>query len=220
MSEFRQPDSAFGTTMLTEENGKPMETETFQIERFDTPTGRMVLVNDEQGRVRALDWEDHDERMHRLLRRYYRGAVPRLRDATRESSAKRALLAYFEGHLDAIEEVQTAASGTAFQNQVWGALRRIPRGETLSYGGLAKEIGRPAAVRAVGLANGANPIAIVVPCHRVIGANASLTGYGGGLERKRWLLDHEGAREDTSVGAAGRVATRPSAVAAAWSGAR
>jgi methylated-DNA-[protein]-cysteine S-methyltransferase len=85
-----------------------------------------------------------------------------------------------------------ATSGTEFQNQVWTALRRIPTGKTLSYGALAKQIGRPAAVRAVGLANGSNPIAIVVPCHRVVGANASLTGYGGGLERKRWLLDHEG----------------------------
>ena len=93
-----------------------------------------------------------------------------------------------------------ATSGTAFQNQVWSALRRIPRGQTLSYGALAKKIDRPAAVRAVGLANGANPIAIVVPCHRVIGANASLTGYGGGLERKRWLLDHEGAASVRPLG--------------------
>jgi methylated-DNA-[protein]-cysteine S-methyltransferase len=84
-------------------------------------------------------------------------------------------------------------TGTAFQRDVWRALRRIPTGRTLSYGVLATKIGRPAAVRAVGLANGANPIAIVVPCHRVIGADASLTGFGGGIERKRWLLSHEGA---------------------------
>ena len=75
---------------------------------------------------------------------------------------------------------------------MWAALRRIPAGTTTSYGALAAEIGRPAAVRAVGLANGANPVAIVVPCHRVIGADGSLTGYGGGLPRKRWLLAHEG----------------------------
>jgi methylated-DNA-[protein]-cysteine S-methyltransferase len=168
-----------------------MKTETFQVERFATPTGRMVLISDARGLVHALDWADHDERMHRLLGRYYRHVALSLRDATRESAAKRALLAYFEGQLDAIQKVKVATSGTVFQNQVWAALRRIPLGRTLSYGALAKNIGRPAAVRAVGLANGANPIAIVVPCHRVIGADASLTGYGGGLERKRWLLEHE-----------------------------
>ena len=168
-----------------------MKTETFQIERFATPTGRMALISDAQGRVHALDWEDHDQRMQRLLRRYYPSVALRLRAATTESAAKRALLAYFKGQLEAILDVKVAASGTVFQNQVWAALRSIPLGQTLSYGALAKRIGRPAAVRAVGLANGANPIAIVVPCHRVIGANASLTGYAGGLERKRWLLDHE-----------------------------
>ena len=181
-----------------------MNTETFQLERFATPTGRMLLVSDEQGRVHALDWQDHDERMQRLLARYYRNVTLSLRDASQESAAKRALLAYFDGQLDAITHVKVATSGTAFQNQVWTALRRIPRGQTLSYGALAKKIGRPAAVRAVGLANGANPIAIVVPCHRVIGANATLTGYGGGLERKRWLLDHEGVGTARSAASAPR----------------
>lgn len=168
-----------------------MQTETFRIERFATPTGPMLLVSDEQGRLRALDWADHEPRLHRLLNRYYRAAPPVLREATRASAAKRAVLAYFDGQLDAIEALPVATNGTVFQRQVWSALREIPRGQTLSYGELAKKIARPAAVRAVGLANGSNPIAIVVPCHRVIGANASLTGYGGGLERKRWLLDHE-----------------------------
>ena len=168
-----------------------MDTQTFQTERFDTPTGRMLLVTDEHGLVHALDWEDHRERSERLWGRYYRHVTLAMREASQASLAKRALLAYFKGRLDAIEALQVATSGTDFQNQVWTALRRIPCGKTLSYGALAKEIGRPAAVRAVGLANGANPIAIVVPCHRVIGTNASLTGYGGGLERKRWLLEHE-----------------------------
>ena len=168
-----------------------METEIFRIERCDTPTGPMLLVSDEQGRLRALDWADHEARMHRLLNRYYRAAPPVLHEASRESAAKLAVLAYFEGQQGAIEALPVATNGTVFQRQVWSALRDIPRGQTLSYGQLAKKIGRPSAVRAVGLANGSNPIAIVVPCHRVIGANASLTGYGGGLERKRWLLDHE-----------------------------
>jgi methylated-DNA-[protein]-cysteine S-methyltransferase len=170
-----------------------MDTQTFQTERFDTPTGRMLLVTDEQGLVHALDWEDHHERTQRLLGRYYRHVTLALREAGKETAAKRALLAYFAGRLEAIAKLRVASSGTEFQNQVWAALRQIPSGQTLSYGALAKAIGRPAAVRAVGLANGSNPIAIVVPCHRVIGANASLTGYGGGLERKRWLLSHEAA---------------------------
>ena len=83
--------------------------------------------------------------------------------------------------------------GTDFQRSVWDALRTIPAGETLSYAALAERVGRPTAVRAVGLANGTNPIAVIVPCHRVIGSDSSLTGYGGGLDRKRWLLEHEGA---------------------------
>jgi methylated-DNA-[protein]-cysteine S-methyltransferase len=102
-----------------------------------------------------------------------------------------AIRAYFEGELEAIDTLPVATEGTSFQKSVWRALRDIPAGETISYGELANRIGKPAAVRAVGLANGANPIGIVVPCHRVIGANGSLTGYGGGIERKRWLLDHE-----------------------------
>jgi methylated-DNA-[protein]-cysteine S-methyltransferase len=101
--------------------------------------------------------------------------------------------AYFAGDLSAIERLAVVTGGTDFQREVWAALRRIPAGRTLSYGALATQLGRPKAVRAVGLANGANPIGIVVPCHRVIGADGSLTGYGGGLERKRWLLAHEGA---------------------------
>jgi methylated-DNA-[protein]-cysteine S-methyltransferase len=170
-----------------------MKTETFELERRDTPTGRMLVVNDEQGRLRALDWEDHEPRMQRLLGRYYRNTTLQLRETTRVSAATLALHAYFAGELAALDALQTATNGTEFQRDVWHALRRIPVGHTLSYGALAAKIGRAAAVRAVGLANGANPIAIVVPCHRVIGADSSLTGYGGGIERKRWLLRHEHA---------------------------
>jgi methylated-DNA-[protein]-cysteine S-methyltransferase len=168
-----------------------MKTETFQLERFATPLGRLLLVRDDQDRLRAVDWEDHEPRMQRLLRRYYRDAEPTLRAVSAPSRARRALEAYFDGELGAIADFPSETGGTPFQRQVWAALTRIPCGQTLSYGALAANIGRPAAVRAVGLANGANPIAIVVPCHRVIGANATLTGYAGGLERKRWLLAHE-----------------------------
>jgi len=168
-----------------------MKSEIFQLERFATPTGRLLLARDDQDRLRAVDWEDHEARMQRLLCRYYPDTELTLRAVNAPSRARRALEAYFEGELTALVDLRTETTGTPFQREVWAALMRIPIGQTLSYGALAAEIGRPAAVRAVGLANGANPIAIVVPCHRVIGANATLTGYGGGLERKRWLLAHE-----------------------------
>ncbi len=98
--------------------------------------------------------------------------------------------AYFAGEQWSFD-LEMNLVGTPFQQSVWSQLREIPYGETISYGELAQRIGNPQASRAVGLANGRNPIAIIVPCHRVIGANGSLTGYGGGLERKTWLLDHE-----------------------------
>jgi methylated-DNA-[protein]-cysteine S-methyltransferase len=100
---------------------------------------------------------------------------------------------YFAGHRQEFD-LPLHASGSRFQRRVWDALREIPFGETTSYGALAGLIGSPGAARAVGLANGQNPISIVVPCHRVIGANGSLTGYGGGLPAKRWLLSHEASR--------------------------
>jgi len=100
---------------------------------------------------------------------------------------------YFGGALEALDELRVDTGGTPFQRRVWEVLRTIPAGRTLSYLEVARRVGAPEAVRAVGAANGANPVAIVVPCHRVIGADGSLTGYGGGLERKRWLLAHEKA---------------------------
>jgi methylated-DNA-[protein]-cysteine S-methyltransferase len=179
-----------------------MPQQTFALEHIDTPTGRMLIVTDDAHCLRALDWEDHEPRLQRLLSRQYGANEIRLHEASRPSAARRALQAYFDGDMDAITDLRTATNGTDFQRLVWDALRRIPAGQTISYGTLAVRIGRPTAARAVGLANGANPIAIVVPCHRVIGANAALTGYGGGLERKRWLLAHESACL-TSHGAAG-----------------
>jgi methylated-DNA-[protein]-cysteine S-methyltransferase len=109
------------------------------------------------------------------------------------------LAAYFAGELHDFD-VPLALQGTDFQTRVWRQLQRIPFGETISYGALARRIGQPTASRAVGLANGRNPIAIIVPCHRVIGANGTLTGYGGGIDRKRWLLLHEAAAKSTLVG--------------------
>lgn len=104
------------------------------------------------------------------------------------------LHAYFDGDLEALDAIEVEHQGTEFQRAVWAELRRIPVGKTISYRELAIRVGRPKAMRAVGAANGQNRIAIVVPCHRVIGADGTLTGYAGGLERKRWLLEHERAR--------------------------
>ena len=158
-----------------------------------SPLGDLLVVSDNDGTLRALDFHDYETRLHRLLQRHYgdhvlaRSPVP-LRLAP-------ALEAYFSGDLRAADEVPVATGGTAFQCEVWAALRTIPPGSALTYGALAERIGRPTAHRAVGLANGANPIAIVVPCHRLIGADGSLTGYAGGIERKRWLLAHEGVTD-------------------------
>jgi methylated-DNA-[protein]-cysteine S-methyltransferase len=163
----------------------------FILDRIDTPIGPLMIVSDEAQRLRAIEWEDHDMRMQRLLRRYYGADAFELRAAVRPAPARRALEAYFAGALDAVAGLETAAAGTDFQRAVWTALRTIPAGQTTSYGGLAAQLGRSNAARAVGLANGANPIPIVVPCHRVIGGDGSLTGFGSGLPRKRWLLDHE-----------------------------
>lgn len=165
----------------------------FLLYRTETPLGQALLVTDEQGRLRALDWHDHEARMRQLMTRQYRSLAIRLRDTAEAPVAADALLRYFGGELHALDRLSVALGGTEFQRQVWHALRSIPAGHTLSYGELAKNIGRPAAVRAVGLANGANPVSLVLPCHRVIGSNSSLTGYGGGLHRKHWLLAHEHA---------------------------
>jgi methylated-DNA-[protein]-cysteine S-methyltransferase len=106
------------------------------------------------------------------------------------AAVREQLDAYFAGELDAFD-LRLAPQGTPFQLRVWDQLRQIPFGETVSYGELADRLDSPRAVRAVGLANGRNPISIVIPCHRVIGADGSLVGFGAGIERKRWLLDHE-----------------------------
>jgi methylated-DNA-[protein]-cysteine S-methyltransferase len=162
----------------------------FFVETFPTPIGTIALLTDDEGTVRALDWEDYTARMLDLLRLQNGMVTLEPRDGV--SEVRRAVEGYFEGDLAGIDRLPVKTAGTVFQREVWAALRQIRIGETTSYGRLAAGIGRPKAVRAVGAANGANPISIIVPCHRVIGANASLTGYGGGIERKRWLLRHEG----------------------------
>ena len=165
----------------------------FKLERMASPVRTLLIVTDGEAQLRALHWEEGEQSLKLGLERHY-GAGTLLRESHGPPSAAcKALEAYFGGDLRAIDAIPVAGAGTPFQCDVWAALRHIPAGATLSYGALAAEIGKPKAVRAVGLANGANPIAIFVPCHRVIGADSSLTGYGGGLARKRWLLNHEGA---------------------------
>lgn len=163
-----------------------------EIDAHASPIGTLLLVTDDQGRLRALDFEDYEARMHHLLRLHY-GAVS-LEPGRAPAPITQALDAYFAGEHGALDPIAVETGGTAFQREAWTALRAIPAGETWSYGRQATHMGRPKASRAVGMANGANPVGIVVPCHRVIGANAALTGYGGGLHRKRWLLEHEGVQ--------------------------
>jgi len=160
------------------------------LDRFQSPIGAMLLVHDTEGRLLALDFEDFEVRMHRLLRLHY-GPVE-LTSSAVPKAIEAPLRAYFAGAHAAVASIPTTTGGTPFQRSVWAALRTILPGETTSYGKLASMIGRPGASRAVGLANGANPLTIVVPCHRVIGADDTLTGFDGGLHRKRWLLEHEG----------------------------
>jgi methylated-DNA-[protein]-cysteine S-methyltransferase len=163
----------------------------FFTDRLATPIGELVLICDGEGRLRAADWTDYDQRMHRLLARHYGENHFTLTPAQDPFGLASAMAAYFDGDIHSIDSLPVATEGTAFQKNVWQALRSIPAGETINYSALALRLGKPAAIRAVGLANGANPIGIIIPCHRVIGANGSLIGYGGGLERKRWLLSHE-----------------------------
>lgn len=161
-------------------------------ERLATPLGELIILTDELAQARAIDWVDYESRMHLLLRRQYPKHSISIDSAAAPSVVWQALTRYFSGDLAAIQTIACVVSGTEFQQQVWAALQTIPCGHTWSYAQLAHQIQRPKAVRAVGTANGANPISIIIPCHRVIGNNQGLTGYAGGLERKRWLLQHEG----------------------------
>jgi methylated-DNA-[protein]-cysteine S-methyltransferase len=169
--------------------------EAFFLDRVESSLGTLLLIHDSERRVRALDFHDFESRVRRLLCLHYgtRGADFTVTSRKAPSAILQALADYFTGDLTAIDAIPVATAGTPFQREVWAALRGIRPGTTLSYGALARQLGRPKSARAVGLANGANPIAIVVPCHRVIGADANLGGYGGGIDRKRWLLAHEGA---------------------------
>jgi methylated-DNA-[protein]-cysteine S-methyltransferase len=171
--------------------------ETLTLDRTPTPIGTALVVTDEAGTLRAFNWTDYEDAMSAWIAKRYPKAVRR----EGAGPLRSVFDAYFAGEVDAFETVNWYGAGTAFQQTCWDALCTIAAGTTWSYAQLAERIGRPTAVRAVGLANGSNPVALVVPCHRVIGSNGSLTGYGGGLHRKRWLLEHEGASFRASLAA-------------------
>lgn len=166
-----------------------MRPDALTLSRLASPIGDLDAVTDAAGRLRVLEFADKPQRLARALKRH---AGARVEAGTTPAAVAQALEAYFAGELAALATAPLAIGGTAFQHTVWTALVAIPAGRTDTYAGLAQALGRPAATRAVGAANGANPLAIVVPCHRLIGADGALTGYGGGVERKRWLLAHEG----------------------------
>ena len=157
-----------------------------------SPVGPLTLAADDDG-LAAVYFERHRYGHSEAERDAWTRDDGSANPASRVlAEARRQLIEYFDGGRR-IFELPLAPAGTPFQKRVWGELRKIPFGTTASYGTLARKLGIPRAARAVGAANGRNPISIVVPCHRVIGASGSLTGFGGGIERKRWLLVHEGA---------------------------
>ena len=162
-----------------------------QTTRFRAPFGDLALFSS-GNRLCGVAFDDRADRVVEHLKRHHDraatepGGVP--------DAFVKALQAYFDGDLAALEAIEVDARGTPFQMKVWRELRRIPPGETRSYAQLARAIRAPDAVRAVGSANGSNPVSIVIPCHRVINTGGGLGGYGGGLDRKRWLLTHESAR--------------------------
>lgn len=162
--------------------------------RIDTPCGPWFAMMDGDVLV-ALDFSE--EWRERALTRRFRGVAPGA--APKRHPVLARLRAYLDGEIDALDTIEVRGDGTEFQEKVWKALRRIPPGRPVSYGALAETIGMPSAVRAVANANARNCIAVVQPCHRVVAADGSLHGFGGGLPMKRWLLEHEGWSDAASA---------------------
>ena len=155
----------------------------------DHVIGPIHMVADD-GRLLALEFGDVEHRLMPMLRARF-GKEPMLEPANDLGETTSAIRAYFEGDLAALHAIDVDGGGTDFQRQAWEALRAVPPGETRTYGQMAAVLGKPNAARAIGMANALNPISLVVPCHRLVGSDGALTGYGGGVERKRWLLEHE-----------------------------
>jgi methylated-DNA-[protein]-cysteine S-methyltransferase len=160
------------------------------IDEVESPIGLLsIVVEAETGALCRLEFDGLTREAEQALVARY-GDVEWVRVENPHGITSH-IHAYFERDVTALDALPVSTAGTPFQERVWRALREIPAGRTASYGDIAQALGQPGAARAVGLANGQNPVALVVPCHRIIGADGTLTGYGGGLDRKRWLLDHE-----------------------------
>jgi methylated-DNA-[protein]-cysteine S-methyltransferase len=160
-----------------------------QWDSVNSPLGQLLVVTKGQ-HLCALEFADRERRMLEILQaRYGEFSLVARQNPLGVGDL---IQAYFAGDYSSLAPISVNLGGTAFQQQVWSALRAIPVGTTITYGELATQLGNPNASRAVGMANSRNPVAIVVPCHRVVGVNAQLTGYAGGLKRKQWLLEHEG----------------------------
>ncbi len=157
---------------------------------YHGPIGDIRIVMDE-GSLVFLDFDENKQRRRNLLNKRYSNYS--LRDVACPQQIQMSLDAYFGGELDVFHQIKIKLSGTPFQKTVWRALQGIPAGESRSYSSVAEAIGQPRATRAVGSANANNPISIIIPCHRVINQNGGLSGYAGGTDRQRWLLQHEGA---------------------------
>jgi len=153
------------------------------------PIGQVLIVSDGHALI-GLEFDEPEKRLLRLLHTRF-GSGLRLRETASLTAFSTPVQDYFDGDLQALDALVVDAGGTPFQQRVWTALRQIPLGTTRTYGQIAAAIASPTAARAVGLANALNPISLAIPCHRVIGSAGALTGYGGGIERKRWLLEHE-----------------------------
>ncbi len=171
--------------------------QTLWFDRITAPKGApfaevMIAVDGEQ--LAAVDFSGYEARMERLLTRHY--GTWKFTQKSNPCGFSACLRSYLNGELDALDAIPVSLGGTEFQRAAWQALRTIPAGTTATYAEQAQRIGRPKASRAVGAANGQNPVAIVLPCHRVVGASGSLTGYAGGVSTKQWLLRHEGALRD------------------------
>jgi methylated-DNA-[protein]-cysteine S-methyltransferase len=158
---------------------------------MDSPVGELTVAA-HGSKVCLVHFGAASETVRKSLERWY--PAEQIVVSNDPAGAVDVLSRYFDGDLNSLDELEVELHGTPFQQRVWTTLRTVRAGTTASYAELAGRVGAPAAVRAVGAANGANPVAIILPCHRIIGSSGSLTGYGGGLDRKRWLLQHERAR--------------------------
>jgi methylated-DNA-[protein]-cysteine S-methyltransferase len=161
---------------------------TLYLDTVDSPIGQILVITDASD-LCALEFADYQTRTITFLTKRF-GSFE-LQPTSNPLQISERIQAYFQGDYKSLDQIPVSLRGTDFQQQIWLALRTIPVGSSITYGQLANQLGKPNASRAVGLANSQNPIALVLPCHRVIGANGQLTGYAGGLERKRWLLEHE-----------------------------